>query len=180
MGSELSPQSTSTKISMERTCSMNLLSREKVSNQFTSSKCSLHLEELQLGHHHQPPQEEDSLPLKNQVWAKTGQLVEPSTRLVKFSRLTHNGVVITMRCTSIHQTTSGPIHTMILMTKCSTSETEPTCLQTETLERWLSPRSHTPTDKPGPTHKMELQTKEVAQSPLSEECLLPNESHGSE
>merc|ERR1711937_774583 len=112
-----------------------------------------------LGHPHQPPQEEDSPPLKNQVWAKTGQLVEVLTRKVKFSRPTHNGEDITMRCTSIHQTTSGLIHTMILMIKCSISETEPTCHQTETPERWPSLRSHTPMDKPGLTHKTELQTK---------------------
>jgi len=155
---------------MLATCSMNSLSREKENNQFTLSNLSLHLEEPQPGLPHQPTQEEDSLLLKNLVWAKTGLLVEPPTLPERSSRRTHNTVDTIQRCTSNHQATSGPIHTMILMIKSSISETEPMLNQTETPELWPSIRLTIPTDKPGPTLMMEPPTKVEAQSTLSEIC----------
>merc|ERR1719263_1712459 len=124
---------------------MNTLLRLKVVIQFISSNLELLQEDLQLGHLHQLPQVEDILQLKLQEWEMTGQLVMVKTDLKKLL----NTVDTTRKCTNMNQATNGLTHTMILMIKCSISETELSCLQIETQEKWLLLRLIIPMDNTG-------------------------------
>jgi hypothetical protein len=131
--------------------------RRKINQLFISFKSEHHQEDPQLPHLHQPTQKKVYLPLKLQEWEKTSQLNH-----MVIMKVPQPGVDITPVCTIMNQATNELIHTMIHLIKTSISETEPSCHQIETLEKWLLLRFHTPTIKLGPIQLTKMsQDKEV-------------------